>query len=280
MAQLSNAMRAAEQGLRDRQSGQNDMFGTSSASATPVLDVDLPSVPPWSLEQILQGERATLGHYLSGHPTDPWKDELAQLATCPLGEIGVRYQPPKPRKENDDSNRFRRGPDTPWTIAGMVSVMRKRGDSEAFVRIEDGTGSIEVSFFGELYQQVAPLLTRDAMLVIDGGLRIDDFSGGGFQLRARSACSLADACRKHARMLQLKLNSIDIAFVGQLRQALTGYLGGRAKVKLYDYRNQTAQADIELGADWHVDAVPDLLRAVRALPGIQAARLRIVRQPD
>jgi DNA polymerase-3 subunit alpha len=278
VAQLPNAMRAAEQGLRDRQSGQNDMFGASSAAAMPVLDVELPSVAPWPLEQILQGERSTLGHYLSGHPTDPWKDELAQLATCPLGEIVDRYQPPKPRKDNDDGNRFRRGPDTPWTIAGMVTVMRKRGDSDAFVRFEDGTGSIEVSFFGELYQQIAPLLTRDAMLVVDGGLRIDDFSGGGFQLRARSACSLADACRKHARVLQLKLGAIDPGFIAKLKQTLAGYRGGRASVTLHGYHNHAAQADLELGEDWRVDAIPDLLRAVRALPGVKATRLRIARQ--
>ena len=278
MAQLPDAMKAAEQGLRDRQSGQNDMFGAPGSAATPVLSIDLPTVAPWPLEQILQGERSTLGHYLSGHPTDPWKDELAQLATCPLGEIVDRYQPPKPRKDNDDGNRFRRGPDTPWTIAGMVTVMRKRGDSDAFVRFEDGTGSIEVSFFGELYQQIAPLLTRDAMLVVDGGLRIDDFSGGGFQLRARSACSLADACRKHARVLQLKLGTIDPGFIANLKQTLAGYRGGRASVTLHGYHNQAAQADLELGEDWRVDAIPDLLRAVRALPAVQAARLRIARQ--
>ncbi len=280
MAQLPNAMKAAEQGLRDRQAGQNDMFGSAAQSATPILDVPLPKVAAWSLEQILQGERSTLGHYLSGHPTDPWKDELAQLATCPLGEIVDRYQPPKPRKDNDDGNRFRRGPDTPWTIAGMVTLMRKRGDTDAFVRIEDATGSIEVSFFGELFQEVAPLLTRDAILVVDGGLRIDDFSGGGFQLRARSACSLADACRKHARVLQLKLGLIDAGFVERLRQTLTGYRGGRASVTLHGYRNQSGQADLELGEDWRVDAIPDLLRAVRALPGVEAARLRIVKQQD
>jgi len=123
-------------------------------------------------------------------------------------------------------------------------------------------------------------LTRDAMLVVEGGLRIDDFSGGGFQLRARNACSLADACRKHTRRLQLKLHDIGPDFVARLRQVLTGYLGGRASVTLYGYRNQTAQADLELGEDWRVDAIPDLLRAVRALPGVQAARLRIVKQPD
>ena len=281
MLQLPDAIKAAEQHLRDKQSGQNDMFGAAMGSTTPVLKIDLPTVPEWPLEQKLQGERDTLGHYLSGHPTDPWKDELAQLSTCPLGEIVDRYQPPKPRKNDDgDNNCFRRGPDTPWTVAGMVTAVRKRGDSDAFVRLEDGSGIIEVSFFGELYQQIAPLLTRDQMLIVDGGLRIDDFSGGGFQLRARSAMSLADACRKHARLLQLKLNGIGPDFVGQLQHALAGYRGGRASVTLHGYRNRNAQADLELGEAWRVDAIPDLLRSVRALPGVQAARLRIVKQQD
>ncbi|MGN6328460.1 MAG: DNA polymerase III subunit alpha [Rhodanobacter sp.] len=280
MEQLPNAMKAAEQHLRDKQSGQNDMFGAAMGGATPVLKVDLPTVPEWPLEQKLQGERDTLGHYLSGHPTDPWKDELAQLSTCPLGEIVDRYQPPKPRRNDDGDNRFRRGPDTPWTIAGMVAAVRKRGDSDAFVRIEDGSGSIEVSFFGELYQQIAPLLTREQILVVEGGLRIDDFSGGGFQLRARSALSLAEACHKHARLLRLKLDGIGADFPAQLQRVLAGYRGGHASVILHNYRNHAAQADLELGDEWRVDAIPDLLRAVRAMPGVEAARLRIVKQQD
>ncbi|MGN6119762.1 MAG: DNA polymerase III subunit alpha [Rhodanobacter sp.] len=281
MLQLPDAVKAAEQHQRDRQSGQNDMFGAAMGSATPVLEIDLPTAPEWPLEQRLQGERDTLGHYLSGHPTDPWKDELAQLSTCPLGEIVDRYQPPKPRRNDDSSeNRFRRGPDTPWTIAGMVAAVRKRGDSDAFVRIEDGGGAIEVSFFGEIYHQAAPLLTRGQLLVVDGGLRIDEFSGGGFQLRARSACSLDDACRRHARLLQLKLNGIHADFAEQLQRTLAGYRGGQASVTLHGYRNRSAQADLELGEEWRVDAIPALLRAVRALPGVQAARLRIVKQQD
>ena len=281
MAQLPNAMKVAEQHLRDKQSGQNDMFGAMMGSVAPVVQVDLPVVPDWPLEQTLQGERDTLGHYLPGHPTDPWKDELAQLSTCPLGEIADRYQPPKPRKNDDgDNNRFRRGPDTPWTVAGMVTAIRKRGDSDAFVRLEDGTGIIEVSFFGELYQQVAPLLTRDEILVVEGGLRIDDFSGGGFAVRARSAYTLGDACRRFARLLRLKLNGVGPGFIDDLRRTLAGYRGGRASVVLYGYHNRVAQADLELGEEWRVDAIPELLRAIRAVPGVEAAKLRIVKTDD
>jgi DNA polymerase III subunit alpha len=278
MLQLPDAIKAAEQHLRDRQSGQNDMFGAAMGAATPVVHVELATAPEWPLEQKLQGERDTLGHYLSGHPTDPWREELAQLATCPLGEIADRYQPPRPRRnDGDDGNRFRRGPDTPWTVAGMVTAVRKRGDSDAFVRLEDGTGVIEVSFFGELYQQVAPLLTRDELLVVEGGLRIDDFSGGGFQVRARSAYTLGDACRRYARLLRVKINGIGPDFISQLRQALAGHRGGRASVVLSGYHNADAQADFELGEDWQVNAIPELLRAVRGMPGVLAAGLRIVK---
>jgi DNA polymerase III subunit alpha len=278
MLQLPDAMKAAEQHLRDRQSGQNDMFGAMMGAAAPIVQVDLPTAPEWPLEQKLQGERETLGHYLSGHPTDPWREELAQLSTCPLGEIVDRYQPPRPRKnDGDDGNRFRRGPDTPWTVAGMVVAVRKRGDSDAFVRLEDGTGVIEVSFFGELYQQVAPLLTRDELLVVEGGLRIDEFSGGGFQVRARSAYTLGDACRRFARLLRVKVNGIGPDFIPQLRQALAGHRGGRASVILSGYHNAIAQADFEFGEDWHVNAIPELLRAVRNMPGVIGAGVRIVK---
>jgi DNA polymerase-3 subunit alpha len=162
----------------------------------------------------------------------------------------------------------------------MVTAVRKRGDSDAFVRLEDGSGTIEVSFFGELFQQVAPLLVRDEMLIVEGGLRIDDFSGGGFQVRARSAVTLADACRRHARLLRLKLNGVTADFPAQLQRTLAGFRGGRASVMLHGYHNRDAQADLELGEDWRVEAVLDLLRAVRALPGVEAARLRIVKSQE
>jgi DNA polymerase-3 subunit alpha len=280
MLQLPDAIKAAEQHLRDRQSGQNDMFGAIMGATAPVVQVELPTAPEWPLEQKLQGERDTLGHYLSGHPTDPWREELAQLSTCPLGEIADRYQPPRPRKSDGEENRFRRGPDTPWTVAGMVVAVRKRGDSDAFVRLEDSTGSVEVSFFGELYQQAAPLLTRDELIVVEGGLRIDEFSGGGFQLRARSAMSLADACRRYARLLRVKVNGIGPDFIAQFRQALAGHRGGNAAVLLSGYHNAVAQADIEFGQEWKVHAIPELLRAVRGMPGVLGAGVRIVKTAD
>src|SRR5699024_5511906 len=127
-AQLPGAIKAAEQHLRNASAGQNDMFGAPAGEQAGRIVIDLPEVADWSLEQRLAGERETLGHYFSGHPTEPWRDVMAQLATCPMGEIVERYQPPEPRGGGDDGNRYRRAPETPWTVAGMVVAVRKRGD--------------------------------------------------------------------------------------------------------------------------------------------------------
>jgi DNA polymerase-3 subunit alpha len=279
---LPEAMRAADQEAKNRASGQVDIFGNAfGAAETPSIIELSGAMPEWPLEQLLQGEHDTLGHYLSGHPTDPWKGELAQLSSCPIGEIPQRYQPPKPRRNDDDENasRFRRGPETPWTVAGMVVGMRKRGDSDAFVQIEDATGLLETSFFREVFTDAASLLTRGTLIVVEGGLRIDDFAGG-YQLRARKAYALSEAMEHFGRLLTLRLNGIGPDFPQHLRQALMAYRGGRTPLMLSGYRNDTGQASFELGEAWRVRAMPDLLRTLRALPGVLGTDLRLVRPAD
>lgn len=276
MQQLPGAVKAAEQHQRNANAGQNDMFGAPAGEQQGRIVIDLPEVPEWSLEQRLAGERTTLGHYFSGHPTQPWREVMAQLATCPMGEIIERYQPPAPRGGDDDGNRFRRAPETPWTIAGMVVAVRKRGETAAFARLEDETGSIEVSFFREAFDQYAALLTQDAMLVIEGGLGIDSFSGG-HQVRARRVFTLDEACEKLARLLRIHVNGMGADFLPRLRRMLDSYRGGNTPLRLSGYRNHAARADIDLGDDWRVHARPELIRTLRTLPGVLDAELRLAR---
>ena len=275
MAQMPEAVRAAEQHQRDRAAGQNDMFGmaASATAETPVIHVA--EQPDWPLERKLAGERATLGHYLSGHPTDPWRELLAQLSNCPLGEIAQRYTPP-PKRDSDDGNRFRRAAEMPWTIAGMVTLQRRRGDSAAFVQFEDWSGHVEVSFFREAFADYAHLLLRDAILVVEGGLALDDFSGE-LQLRARRVWTLDDACTAHTRVLRLGVNGIGPPFVDSLKRAINGHRGGATRLLLTGYRNAQGCADLELGEDWRVRVTTDLLRALNELPGIQSVAPTLIR---
>jgi len=272
MAQLPECVRAAEQQARDSQAGQHDMFG--AASPAPASGPVMTHLPEWPVERRLAGERDTLGHYLSGHPTESWRPLLEQLANCPIGDIGQRFQAPKARKA-EDTGRYQRPVETPWVVAGQMIELRKRGDSMAFVQIEDWSGRVEVGFFRETFVEFAPLLTRDAMLVVEGGLAYDEFAGG-FRLRARRVLTLNDACERHARLLRINLNGVDAQFVATLRDALTGYRGGNTALRL-SYANASGRAELELGAEWKVRATAELKRSLDALPGVRGTDLLLSR---
>ncbi len=165
----------------------------------------LPTVDEWPIERKLAGERETLGHYLSGHPTDSWRGLIARIATSPIGEIDQHYKPPAPHERRG------RYSDAPYTIAGQVIAIRKRGDAMAFVQVEDWSGRMEVSLFREAWIEYGPLLTRDAILVFDGGLSLDEFSGS-YQLRVNSVATIESACERSARVLRVRLNGVHARF--------------------------------------------------------------------
>ncbi len=274
--QLPDAVKAAEQSSRDRAAGQNDMFGAALAPGVSVA-VTIATQPPWPLERRLAGERATLGHYLTGHPTDPWRDLLAQLTTCPIGEIAQRYEPPPPRvNADDDDNRFRRAPETPWTVAGMVVRVFRHGDTGAGVRLEDWSGAMTTNFFRDALEQYGELVQPDAILIVEGGLAFDDFRGE-LRVRARRVWTLDQACETGARMLRIGVNGIDAGFVPVLKRALAGHCGGRTPLLLTGYHNATGSADLRLGDDWRVKVSTGLLRSLADVPGIKSVRPSLAR---
>jgi DNA polymerase-3 subunit alpha len=262
MTQLPEAMRAAEQQARDALAGQNDMFGAASPAAP---KQSLPDVEDWPIAQRLAGERETLGYYLSGHPTDAWRELIAEVTTCPIGEIEKHYRP----RQSERRSRF--VDLQPMTLAGSVSAIRKQGDSRAFVTVEDFSGKFEAVLYRESWVEYGPLLTRDAILVFEGGVSIDEFSGG-YQLRVQAVSTIEAACECRARVLRLRLNGVQADFVARLEHALAAHRGGNTPVRLA-FRNATGHAEIELGAQWRVRASAALQQTLQELDGVLAAEL-------
>ena len=187
MLQLPEVLKATDQLAREREAGQVSLFGGFDA-ATPALRIDLPETDEWPLTQMLNGERETLGHYLSGHPFDPYREEIRGLVGNDLGGLEKIWENrPEPARGS-----WRQEVET--VVAGQVVGLRKKGDSQMFVQIEDGRGRLECAFFNETYSEFAQLLVRDRLLVIQGGLREDSFSGG-FALRALALLGLRTGLR-------------------------------------------------------------------------------------
>ena len=256
MAQLPEAMRAADQQARNALAGQNDMFGAASPAA---VAIELVNVEEWPDARRLAGERDTLGHYLSGHPTDAWRELFARVVTCPIGELERHHKPQEGR------SRFNGGGQS-FTLAGAVLGIRKQGESRAFVQVEDYSGRFEAVLYRETWTEFAPLLSRDAILVFEGSLSIDDFSGN-YQLRIQRVSTIESACESRARVLRLRVNGIGGDFASRLYQALETSRGGSTTVRIA-FSNQSGRGEVELGPEWKVRASPALAQALAALDGV------------
>jgi DNA polymerase-3 subunit alpha len=269
MVQLPEATRVADQRLKDREAGQVSLFGFDPAPAPGAAGaIDLPEVDEWPLIQLLNGERETLGHYLSGHPTDAHREVLEQLVTVPIGRLEEIHRPPANPGE-------RRRHEQLVAIGGLVAQQRRRGDSMAFVQLEDSGGRIEVSFFREVFTEFAPLLTKDAILVVEGGLSLDEFSGN-LVVRARRAWSLDEACERFARQVRVRVDGVGPEFARMLATQVKPFVPGPASVRL-TYCGGGAQTELELGEAWRVRATPALVDAVRLLPGVGEVALTLAK---
>ena len=154
-------------------------------------------------------------------------------------------------------------------VAGQVIGMRKRGDSQAFVQLEDGRGRIECAFFGEQWQEFAPLLTRDRILVVEGGLREDEFSGG-FALRANRAWDFTQICNQAAQRISIRIDLRSPGALQQLERILESHAGSTPILLEATTPAGVGRLTLNGGRGLRVDAaLPGLLRALPCVGEVQ-----------
>ncbi len=268
LLQLPEVLKASDQLAREREAGQVSLFGGFAESA-PALRIELPQAPDWSLAQKLQGERDTLGHYLSGHPLDPYREELRALVGYTLGDLDTLWQ----GRPQDARSGWR--PEMNAVIAGQVVGLRKKGDSQAFVQLEDGLGRIECAFFAEAYLEYAALLTRDRILVVEGGLREDEFSGG-FALRARRCWEYHKLCETSAQRLSMSLDLRTPGALAGIEEILARHRPGSTPL-LYQLVVDGAQGRLDLNGSEGVRVDADLPAVLRTQPGVRAVKVAMAK---
>ena len=248
MASLTTALQMAEHHSRDHAAGQNDLFGgmASSSDDSPVFV--LTEVPVWDDEQRLNGEKETLGLYLSGHPIERYEQELKRIVTSRISSL---------RPSRDQT----------VVIAGMVVAIRtmnsRRGDRIAFVTLDDRSGRLELGVFSEAFQRFRDLLVKDRLLVVSGTVSIDDYSGG-FRMSADEIQDIDHARGIYARRLEIYVDQQQAAngFTASLVELLRPYREGSCPVWL-NYHSNDAQAQMALGHQWRVQPTDELLRRLR-----------------
>ena len=257
-ASLIKATHIAEQYRRDRDSGQNDMFGVIVVDQATVENEPLVEALEWSKEQLLLAEKETLGLYLSGHPIDRYVKELALFIPKRISQLDAPEA--KGYKRNE----------IPVITAGLIVAIRtmksKNGGRMAFVTLDDRTARLEVRVFADVYEQYQAALQPDKLVVIQGKIGQDNFTGG-LAVTAEVVYDVARAREMCGKALVVKIDnqSDDHGWVDFLKTTMDPFKNGLIPVEV-DYRNQDARSVISLGADWKVTPSDDLLASLESSP--------------
>src|SRR5690606_34183042 len=241
---LPQALRLAEQHQHAQNTGQDDMFGLAVAApqAEDAGDAFSPEVSDWDEAERLQGERETLGLYLTGHPITRYERDIPHLASGRLADLTASI--------GEEGNG--RGMRQTVTVVGLVLDIQRRGGRVSLV-LDDRTGRLEATLFEDTFQQFRHLLVKDAVLVIQGKLGFDEFIGAP-RLTVRDVSAIEQQREKYLRRLLLRWEASEHPgedVVARLKELLAPYRGGGCAIVL-DYRNGSAGVRMALDESWQV----------------------------
>ncbi|NWN83305.1 MAG: DNA polymerase III subunit alpha [Halomonas sp.] len=260
-AAMDDALKAAAQTQTNQNLGMIDMFGEAFTEPSEEGEAytEYRGVREWSDKQRLAGEKDTLGLYLTGHPIDEYEKELERFVSTRIADL-------KPSRE-------------PQRVAGLVVGVRtmksKRGDTMAFLTLDDRTGRIEASLFGEVFDQMRGQLDADQVLIVEGEVASDDYSGG-LRLRGKEVTPMVAARTRYGQAVELSLDgsAVNGRLVDSLRASLDPHRDADGLPVRLRYRNAEATGWLELAKEWKVVPSDDLLIGLREVQGQDGVRLK------
>jgi DNA polymerase III subunit alpha len=250
MASMEDALKAAEQSASNRDSGIDDLFGevvpggddSGEDGYQPFRNVRV-----WTPKERLNGEKETLGLYVTGHPIDEYEKEVRKFAPTRIADLRADKQ----------GNQL---------LAGLIVAARamktKRGDTMAILQLDDRSARIEVTVYADTYAEHRDLLVKDNIVIVEGSVAHDDYSGG-LSMRVKGVRSLVQARESYASELTIEVRQelLDEQLTRQLEHCLTS-AAGNCPVSMVYYQ-QRNRARVKLGDRYRVKPSDELLQSLR-----------------
>ncbi|WP_334036455.1 DNA polymerase III subunit alpha [Alteromonas macleodii] len=258
MASLPEALAAAGQHAKAESFGQSDMFGLLTTEPEDVKQA-FADVPEWPEKVWLEGEKDTLGLYLTGHPINQYAEELRYYTDGRLVDL-------KPTNKDQMASAV-------GLVLGVRVMTNKRGRRWAIVTLDDKSARIDVRFFPDMFEQFESVLETDRILLIKGQVSFDDFSGGN-TITARDVMDIVQAREKNARALALNIDTqlLEPKKMSQMQSILQAFNGGSCPVQLA-VTHPDAEVTLACGARWYVTPEDQLLHDLKQCLGDKAVSI-------
>ncbi|MCH8250583.1 MAG: DNA polymerase III subunit alpha, partial [Proteobacteria bacterium] len=266
MHRVPDALRSADQEAKAAAAGQNDMFGLEEPAAA--LEENKPAeLAEWQQRLLLNNEKEALGLYLTGHPFDAVRSDARYLADGKLVDI-IAEPAPQTSKGERKYAQVRRDA----TVAGLIVDVRRRGNRVSVI-LDDDTARMEVTLFGEAFQEFRHLLVKDEIVVVTGGLRYDDFNGS-WTVNVKNVLHMDRVIESRAKSMVLSLapNGQGENLLVRLHDVLLPFREGSCDVSVR-YIGDGAAARLSLGPEWAVRPSRELRDKLAELLGNNNVRL-------
>jgi DNA polymerase-3 subunit alpha len=259
-ASIGAALQSADQDARNQDAGMFDLFGGEPEPEHANPYQQYLNAREWSDKERLGGEKDTLGLYVTGHPIDEYEKELRNFVSRKLVEL----QPARGRSQK---------------MAGLIVDMRlkktKRGETLCFVTLDDRSARIDVTLFGEAYENARRMITKDQVIVVEGEVAQDDYNGG-LKVRGQSVLSVAEARTRYAEKLVIscKDEQLKPRDLKRLSETLAQYRPIQQGVSIeLVYSCDAARGRLKLSEQWAVNPKDELILALKEQFGNPAVSL-------
>ena len=251
---LEQALTAGQKIQEDARRGQGsifDMMGDDAAGGSATVTRVHPQVSTleWDRDDLLRREKEVLGLYVSSHPLTPLRSQLARQVDAPLREF------PNLR----DGQVVTVG----GIVAGVRQLVTKKGDTMAFVQLDDATDAIEVIVFAKSWETARDVLRPDSIVLIKG--RVERKSDTEVKLMAMEATPFEAVADAGVVKLRVDAREAPATILDELK-SLIGEYPGEAPVELRIDTTEGAKV-LRLGSDYRVRADGDFMAEARALLG-------------
>jgi DNA polymerase-3 subunit alpha len=192
-AAIDRAMEAGQKRQRDREAGQSSLFGMlGGGEEKHAAPERIPDAPPWPEAERLAFEKESLGFFISGHPLERFRAEIAQWASATTATLAQAAA----------------GGEV--AVGGIVTALRliktKKGDRMASFFLEDLEGSVETLVFPEAYKKAAGRLADDQVVLVKARAEVQD--DGRAKLLASEVLPLEQAKLADARYVTIRVSVV------------------------------------------------------------------------
>ena len=163
---VEGILKSVETDMRQNLEGQMDLFGMMNGeSQEPAInDYKVPPMQEYPTSDLLKMEKEVSGLYLSGHPLDAYREQIAKISTCTIAQL-----------QGDDAKQFDNQNVTILCTVVKNKVMTTKSNTlMAFTTIEDLTGTMELLVFPRVLAECRAALQENAVVVAHGRVSVKE----------------------------------------------------------------------------------------------------------